>query len=116
MIIPALVAGTGGILATGALVWARLRKPKEEKFCNFRCPGCGQKVRYLTSKAGRAAMCPRCRQRWTLPSDPQTAWGADGLIDGYRPRVGRRQVSPYLALSSTTSDVPGWLRSERASA
>jgi hypothetical protein len=36
-----------------------------------RCPKCSQKVRYAAARAGRQAICPRCKLRFTLPATPQ---------------------------------------------
>jgi hypothetical protein len=65
-----LLAGTIG--GAAVLIWAR-RPAAEETYHIFRCPSCGQKVRYLASKSGRASGCPRCLQRWHLPTTPQAA-------------------------------------------
>jgi hypothetical protein len=32
------------------------------------CDGCGKQLRYRASKAGCAARCPGCGQRWILPN------------------------------------------------
>lgn len=68
-ILPAVV---GASLAVGvvAYFWLRRRRPASEVHYHFRCPGCGQKIRYSADKAGRAAACPHCRQRWTFPLTP----------------------------------------------
>jgi hypothetical protein len=88
-----LLAVAAASLAAVGLVWAGRRARREEPYCVFRCPGCGQKVRYQARKAGRAALCPRCRRPWTLPAGPQdlpddndyTAEGYSAREGGWRP-------------------------------
>jgi len=36
----------------------------------FRCPWCGQKLRYVPRKAGRSGPCPRCLRPCTTPQEP----------------------------------------------
>jgi DNA-directed RNA polymerase subunit RPC12/RpoP len=87
MIATFLLLGTGG--AVGAAYWVlRARSAKETVFYRFRCPACSQKVRYAAEKAGRAGMCPRCGQQWTLPTEPQILPASDYLSN--RHAVGRR--------------------------
>jgi hypothetical protein len=57
-------------LLTAGYAWARFRPQPEEPFLVWRCPGCDQKIRYLSEKAGRPALCPRCKHKWTLPMTP----------------------------------------------
>jgi DNA-directed RNA polymerase subunit RPC12/RpoP len=57
----ALLAGATGYL----LVRAPARRA--HVFLYFRCQRCRQKLRYQESKAGKPAICPRCRMRWVLP-------------------------------------------------
>jgi DNA-directed RNA polymerase subunit RPC12/RpoP len=44
---------------------ARRRHPSE--LLVYRCPQCGQKLRYAAASAGRAGQCPRCGARHTFP-------------------------------------------------
>jgi DNA-directed RNA polymerase subunit RPC12/RpoP len=80
------------LAAAGAIFCVRRRNSQEEPFYFFRCTQCGQKVRYLASKAGREGMCPRCGQRWTLPRKPQIFDPAAYSIEGYELRVGQRRM------------------------
>jgi DNA-directed RNA polymerase subunit RPC12/RpoP len=80
-----LVAAAG--LAAGTCLRLRPRHSGPEKFLHFRCAECGQKVRYLATKAGRPGMCPRCRQRWTLPTVAQPVARAERRV-----QVGARKV------------------------
>jgi hypothetical protein len=66
-----LVLLAGAASAITGLIWARQRSVEEGPYHLFRCPDCGQKLRYLASKAGRPSVCPRCRQCRTLPAAPQ---------------------------------------------
>ncbi|MBI1914694.1 MAG: hypothetical protein HYS12_08150 [Planctomycetes bacterium] len=63
----------GAVLATAAGVWVylRLRKPKEEPFYHFRCPGCKRRLRYRARQAGHAGECSNCGRALTFP--PVTA-------------------------------------------
>ena len=62
----------GAVMAMAAGGWwyfSQLRqRPKPEPFVYFRCCKCKGKLRFQVSKAGRPGMCPRCRERWTIPS------------------------------------------------
>jgi DNA-directed RNA polymerase subunit RPC12/RpoP len=71
-----LVAGT--TLTAAILFWARWRSGSREPYQVFRCPDCGQKVRYPESRAGRPAACPRCRQRLAHPVTRLSRAGRSG--------------------------------------
>jgi DNA-directed RNA polymerase subunit RPC12/RpoP len=51
------------------------RQPVKEPVNLYRCSHCGQKLRYLASKAGNAGMCPRCRNRFVFPENSQEITG-----------------------------------------
>jgi hypothetical protein len=75
---------TVAILAAVCCLLRASRRPREAAFHYFRCPDCGQKMRYAASRAGRDAICPRCRRRWTLPATPQPLASPEAV-----PAVGR---------------------------
>jgi hypothetical protein len=91
-----LLIWTGAIGVTAAYLWFPRRRFRHDPFRRFRCPGCGQKVRYVASKAGRAALCPRCKQACTLPADPPT----QPANDGYRIKIGQRLKGDYIRVSA----------------
>jgi DNA-directed RNA polymerase subunit RPC12/RpoP len=97
MLVTTLLFGLVVLVAAGLFGWVRLRSAQAELFLLFRCANCGQKVRYLSSKAGREALCPRCRQRWTLPKAPPRLAASSRSGDGYPVKVGQRQVPPRSA-------------------
>lgn len=66
MMLLAVVVALSGV----SYLWLRARPAAAPVRRCMRCPGCGQKVRYLACRAGHAALCPRCRVRLTLPLDP----------------------------------------------
>jgi hypothetical protein len=78
-------------LAVGAVgvVWARTRRSTAVQFEFFRCHSCGQKIRYLSSKAGRTGMCPRCKERWTLAKSPASLPTSHSPSSRYPARVGQ---------------------------
>src|SRR5262249_15274854 len=82
------------LAAAVAIFYVWRRHHQEETFHYFRCPECGQKVRYLASRAGREAMCPRCAKKWTLPREPRIFDPAAYSIEGYELRVGQRRTQP----------------------
>src|SRR6266404_5441565 len=86
MLATTLVVGTITALATGTYFYIRPRAASNRAFQTFRCAQCGQKLRFLASKAGRAGMCPRCRKQWTLPAHAQMA--AAGAV-----KVGQRLMT-----------------------
>jgi hypothetical protein len=71
-----------------------LRKPE---FHYWRCPDCGQKLRYLAAKAGRAALCPLCRRRLTLPRRPEELSPALDASGGYQVRLSPRGLTVLAA-------------------
>jgi DNA-directed RNA polymerase subunit RPC12/RpoP len=56
------VAGIAGVAAASAALWRWHRRTAEsaEEMRYRRCSGCGQKLRFPASKAGRYGRCPRC--------------------------------------------------------
>jgi DNA-directed RNA polymerase subunit RPC12/RpoP len=67
-IILAVVAAA--LLVTIAWRMRSARPSDEPTMYLYRCTDCGQKIRYAASRAGREALCPRCRSRCTLPTTP----------------------------------------------
>jgi hypothetical protein len=96
MLMTALFLGIVVLAASGTFRWVRSHNPEAEKYLLFRCPHCGQKVRYLASKAGRPGMCPRCRQQWTLPTAPpplaSASRGRNGRPGESRPETGSEAI------------------------
>ena len=85
-----LLFGLPGAAAVAGLVWLLFfRQPREEQSFFFRCPGCGQKLRYLARKAGRPGQCPRCKQGCTFPTRPNESLGKDTGTEEPRVRFGR---------------------------
>jgi DNA-directed RNA polymerase subunit RPC12/RpoP len=66
-----VVAVAVALLASIAWRMRRARPSDEPTMYLYRCTDCGQKIRYAASRAGREALCPRCRSRCTLPTTPQ---------------------------------------------
>ncbi len=54
-----IVAGTGCTLL-------RRRMEVRERAYHFRCPSCGQKLRFGRREQGRRVMCPRCLKSCTF--------------------------------------------------
>jgi uncharacterized paraquat-inducible protein A len=70
VIVAVLGVGATAILAAALYVVRGVQSAESEvHYC--RCAECSQKVRYAASRAGREALCPRCRQKLTLPAKPQ---------------------------------------------
>jgi hypothetical protein len=65
-----LLVGLMAFLTIGGYFVLRTRPSLDEAFHYFRCPRCGQKLRYQAYKAGRRVMCPGCKERWKLPAVP----------------------------------------------
>jgi hypothetical protein len=61
----------GAVLVIGGLFSAivlRRRLAANAPHSHCRCPACDQKIRYLLSKAGKPVQCPRCPERFNLPT------------------------------------------------
>ena len=57
------------LLAGAAYLFLRGGEQDTEEVVEYlRCPGCNQKLRYSSGNAGRAVMCPRCKQSLLLPA------------------------------------------------
>jgi DNA-directed RNA polymerase subunit RPC12/RpoP len=82
-----ILLGTTAALSVGGCVVYRSRRAEKMARVLFRCPACGQKLRCLASKAGRPGMCPRCRERWTLPAVTQELTAQTTPCGSYR--IGR---------------------------
>jgi hypothetical protein len=67
---PVLLVGTVTVFALAGYGVLRWRPAPEELHHVFRCPRCGQQLRYPRSAAGRVGMCPGCGRRCTMPSGP----------------------------------------------
>jgi DNA-directed RNA polymerase subunit RPC12/RpoP len=87
-LLPIVFAGAGIVLAATG-IWLRRRPVREEVFHVFRCQACGQKIRYQAHKAGRKAVCPRCKQCFLLPTTPQLAPSDLGAAVAPPVRVGQ---------------------------
>jgi uncharacterized paraquat-inducible protein A len=61
LILAAAIAG--GV--TGYILLRRQRDERQQGY-HFRCPGCGQKLRFGKRDQGRRVMCPRCLKTCTL--------------------------------------------------
>lgn len=84
-----------GLLGAAAVIggvawWFFFRQPQKEQSFFFRCPSCGQKLRYLARKAGKLGKCPRCNKGCTFPSTPQEAAASALALEEGRVRFGRR--------------------------
>jgi hypothetical protein len=93
VVVALIVAGVAAILAAACYFLRGGRRLGEALVHHARCPDCAQKVRYAPSRAGREAMCPRCRRRWTLPETPQPLPALEPSVRPYgrgRPLVLRR--------------------------
>lgn len=91
-----ILIGTGATMATAGWWIHRARQPKALVSFRLRCPACGQKVRYNADRAGREAMCPRCRERLTLPIDSEVTGTPEERI-GRRQLVGKRCIERKTA-------------------
>jgi len=80
-----LSVGAVLFLAAGC-IWYGRRPPGEKCYFFGRCPKCNQKLRFLAEKAGKRALCPRCKEPWTLPAAAQRATAAPAA--GHDARVG----------------------------
>src|SRR5260370_24669514 len=78
-----------GAAGAGTFLYFRRRTRGTDRYLSFYCTQCGQKVRYLSSKAGRGGMCPRCGLRCTLPTEVQAA-PYSVRSDGYELTVGKK--------------------------
>jgi hypothetical protein len=94
MLVIFVLLGIFVVSGAGVILSARSRAAQDE-FQYTRCGECGQKVRYLASKAGRPGMCPRCKQQWILPATPQVLPVALQAADGYLVKLGQRRGAAW---------------------
>jgi hypothetical protein len=67
-----LIVASAIALAVGGFAFLRLRRPKEQPYYHFHCPGCRRRLRYRARQAGHAGACNRCGQRLTFPPVAQS--------------------------------------------
>jgi hypothetical protein len=82
---------SSSLLAAGCVagfIFIRRRRSEPEEFDVFWCPACEQKIRYLSSRAGQMARCPRCKKYVTLPKRDEQA----AIRSPFRPRIQVGQV------------------------
>jgi hypothetical protein len=53
--------------AAGYWAWQRRRSDDPPPTFAFRCPRCGQKLRYAAASQGHKILCPQCLRCCTLP-------------------------------------------------
>jgi hypothetical protein len=63
--------GAAAALGLGVFLFRRMRRPQEDEFYYFFCPGCKRKLRYRPAQVGHPGMCPRCNMRWHFPAVPK---------------------------------------------
>jgi hypothetical protein len=92
MLVAGSLIGLTVLTVVAAFAWIQAQRPAIEALHFFRCWACGQKLRYDVSKAGRTAMCPRCRQRATLPRESRDQTLAEASRGMAHLRVGQRRM------------------------
>jgi DNA-directed RNA polymerase subunit RPC12/RpoP len=83
-LVPAIVIGVAALLAVVLLLASLVRKGAKasqresaDAASVCRCPGCGRRLHYRRSQAGRRAACPACDAPVVFPpydDDPVRAW------------------------------------------
>jgi len=65
-----LVGGMPFIILAGYLLLRRRGEPEQtpRHLQHYRCPRCGQQMRYAPQQAGQSIGCPVCWKRLTLPT------------------------------------------------
>jgi hypothetical protein len=64
----------GSVILAAVILWQlRTWKGDRQPTSHFRCPHCGQKLRFGPGSAGRKLMCPRCLRTCTLPQITEQA-------------------------------------------
>jgi uncharacterized paraquat-inducible protein A len=76
------------IALAGVVLMQRSRQQQAQRHV-FRCPECGQKIRYAAVRAGADGACPRCWKRVTLPRTPQPLEANVPAGRYHRPLLGR---------------------------
>jgi hypothetical protein len=91
-----LLVATAATFGLGGYLWLRGRSRPEEPYYFFRCRQCAQKIRYLASRAGHEAGCPRCRGRCVLPLEPPGRGRVPDPPSAYRRRYSRNNPRSTL--------------------
>jgi hypothetical protein len=57
------------VLLAGSYVWLRFRTlaPTRQVRCQFNCPRCRHRIRFLASLAGKPGQCRRCKHQFLFP-------------------------------------------------
>ncbi len=73
-----------GVAILAIVIGYRLLGHEREEVHYFRCPSCGQKLRFGAGHEGRKIMCPRCLKSCTLSQvDPELP-GEESAAGPYR--------------------------------
>lgn len=72
LMVPTLVgAAVLGVVAGWLYVRSRRSAAPSGPFLYARCPGCDQRMRFLSRLAGQQSTCPSCSKTFTLPTTSQ---------------------------------------------
>ena len=96
MLVLLLATATVAALSLGGFLWLRGRALPEQPYYFLRCRRCAQKIRYLASRAGQEAGCPRCRERCVLPLEGHKRGRVPDPPSAYRRRYSRNNPRSTL--------------------
>ncbi len=65
-----LLIGVAGVASLVLFRYFWRPAPVADPVYTVRCPGCGRKLRYRGSRAGRHGVCPACKLRFQYPTTP----------------------------------------------
>jgi ribosomal protein L37AE/L43A len=61
------------VVALGVCLYVRWRKPKEEGYAHFKCPGCRRRLRYKRKQVGHKGECSNCGRALVFPPISETS-------------------------------------------
>ena len=76
-----LILATAVLAAVVGYTLVQRRREVRERAHHFRCPSCGQKLRFGKLEQGRRVMCPRCLKSYTSAELKQDQ-AADTPVEG----------------------------------
>ena len=62
-----IILGAILVLAIGVWLYLRAKKPKQEAYAHFKCPGCRRRLRYKRQQVGHKGECSNCGRALIFP-------------------------------------------------
>jgi hypothetical protein len=62
-----IILGAILVLAVGIWLYVRAKRPRDEVYAHFKCPGCRRRLRYKRHQVGHKGECSNCGRSLVFP-------------------------------------------------